>query len=128
MGRKLLALILLVACKGTPAPPPVDNPTEPEAPAFRVDVPPQSTCARATPCEAKVVLTALDGFKVNAEYPFKFVADASPALAYDGTGTFTPEGTKTGTLTIKFTSSESGTAKVSGTFKLSVCTDEVCKK
>jgi hypothetical protein len=127
MARKLIALVVLAACKQSPATPPPSEPTAEEAPVFKVDVTPPTTCAAKSPCEARIVLTALDGFKVNKEYPFKFVADANPAIAYDGTGTFAHGDPKTGTLTIKFTPDAPGTAKVTGKFKLSVCTDDVCK-
>jgi hypothetical protein len=140
MGRKLLLLALLAplgACNGpqqAPASvattPPVgeDKPAAPEAAPFRVDVTPPASCVRATPCEATIALTALDGFKVNADYPMKFVGDVGPQISFDGTGTFAAVADKkTGTMTIKFRSEAAGTIKVSGTFKLSVCTDEVCK-
>ena len=118
-------MLALLACNSKQAP--VSAVDKPEAPAFRVDVAPPATCARAMPCEAQLRLTALDGFKVNAEYPFKFVGDVGPAISFDGTGTFAPGDKTTGTLTIKFRSEAAGTIKVSGTFKLSVCTEEVCK-
>ena len=70
-----------------------------EPPAFRVDVTPPASCKRAQPCEAKLKVVALNGYKVNAEYPFKFVGDAAPSLAFEGTGTFDKA---TGTMTVKF--------------------------
>lgn len=132
MGRKL-ALLLLVACgekqaAQQPAAPVVaSEPAEASAAPFRIDVTPPASCAHGTVCEATLVLTALEGFKVNAEYPFKFVGDAGPQLSFEGTGTFAHGDKSTGTLTVKFTSAQAGTVKVSGTFKLSVCTEEVCK-
>jgi len=130
MGRKL-ALLLLVAC-GNPAPPPTtpiedDKPAAPEPAPFRVDVTPPASCARSTTCEATIALHALDGFKVNADYPMKFVGDTGPQISFDGTGTFAVADKKSGTMTIKFRSEAAGTIQVSGTFKLSVCTEEVCK-
>ena len=135
MGRRLLFLALLAACNGqqqapASAPTPViggDKPGAPEAATFEVAVTTPASCARATTCEARIALTALAGFKVNAEYPFKFVGDVGPQISFEGTGTFAHGDKKTGTMTVKFRSEAAGTIKVSGTFKLSVCTDEVCK-
>jgi hypothetical protein len=131
MGRSAALALLLVACGDKQVPPPAspsgDNAVASEAAPFRVDVTPPATCARATTCEATVALVALQGFKVNADYPFKFVGDTGPQISFDGTGTFTHGDKHSGTMTIKFRSEQAGTIKVSGTFKLSVCTEEVCK-
>ena len=98
-----------------------------EPPAFRIDVTPPVSCKRATVCEAKLRLVALDKYKVNAEYPFKFTPDANAALTYEGTGKFTHDDKKSGTLTIKFKADKAGKVDVSGLFKLSVCTEDLCK-
>jgi hypothetical protein len=131
--RELIALALVAACNSgggaaLPAPKEPDpSPEPPEPPAFEVKVTPPASCAHATPCEATIALTALRDYKVNKDYPFKFVGDTAPGYAFDGTGTFARTDNKTGTMTIRFTVEKAGTAKVSGTFKLSVCTEEVCK-
>ena len=106
--------LLLLALMGEPA----------EPPAFRVDVVAPASCKRAATCEAKLKLVALNGFKVNEEYPFKFVGDAAPSLTFEGTGTFDA---KTKTMTVKFKSDAAGKINVSGLFKLSVCTADMCK-
>ena len=106
--------ILLLALMGEPQ----------EPPAFRVDVTPPASCKRAQPCEAKLKVVALNGYKVNAEYPFKFVGDAAPSLAFEGTGTFDKA---TGTMTVKFRADAAGKINVSGLFKLSVCSADLCK-
>jgi hypothetical protein len=106
--------ILILALMGEPQ----------EPPAFRVDVTPPASCKRATTCEAKLKLVGLNGFKVNEEYPFKFVGDAAPSLSFEGTGTFDKS---TGTMTVKFRSGAAGKINVSGLFKLSVCTSDMCK-
>ena len=117
MGRNI-ALGLLVFASAASA----DN-----RPAFEVRVTPPATCAVAAPCEARIKLTALADYKVNEEYPFKFVADANAGVVVDGAGKFARDTAKSGTLTIKFRAQAAGTAKVSGKFKLSVCTKDVCK-
>lgn len=130
MARRL-ALLLLAACGdkqvAPPATPSAETAPEQAQAPFRVDVTPPATCVHATPCEATLALVALDGFKVNADYPFKFVGDVGPQISFDGTGTFAHGDKHSGTMTIKFRSAQAGTIKVSGTFKLSVCTEEVCK-
>ena len=42
-------------------------------------------------------------------------------------GTFVIDGRKQGTLTVKFKPSKPGPDKLTGTFKLSVCSDKTCE-
>lgn len=142
MRRELLAILIVAACNGANRSLPVE-PEATEAAAakatataaganadavpFRLDVAPPASCAAGAACEARIVLTALGAYKVNKEYPFKFVADPGPGVAIEGTGSFAPTGAKTGTMTVRFRAEAAGTSRVSGTFKLSVCTDEICK-
>jgi hypothetical protein len=121
-----LAAVLAACGSSKPPAPPVEQPPN-DGPTFRVDVAQPASCVRGAPCEASFKLTALGAFKVNVEYPFKFVADATAQAVVDGPGTFTPGDIKTGTHTIKLRAETAGTLNVSGTFKLSVCTDDVCK-
>jgi hypothetical protein len=128
--RALAALAALAglvgACSSPPKPPPAP-PVQDDAPAFRVDVDAPASCIRAAKCEVRLRLTALGPFKVNAEYPMKFVADPTSLAVVDGPGTFTATDAKAGTHTIVVRADEAITYKVAGTFKLSVCTDEICK-
>jgi len=137
-----LGLLVIASCKGTDAPRALGNETgaititEKAAPTspplasksfFRVDaVPEQPACRANEPCEARVVLTALGDYHVNDNYPFKLIADVSPDVKVDGTGSFSPDG-KRGTLALPFRASKSGTAKIAGTFRLSVCNDDNCQ-
>lgn len=145
MARSALAIAIVLASAAGPAckcnEPPAGGAAAPQAqrsaaplppplaakPFYRVDAGPLTPCAVRTPCEARVVLTALAGYKVNKEYPFKLVAKPVAGVQVDGTGTFAFDDAKSGTLTIKFTPLEAGAAKLIGAFKLSVCTDEVCE-
>jgi hypothetical protein len=137
--RELIALILLAACKKTE---PAASSGSAKGSAigaiaavaplaskdyFRVDAGPRTPCTVGARCEARLVLTALGDYHVNEKYPFKLVADASPGVTIDDTGAFALDDAKTGTLTVRYTAAKPGTAKVSGTFKLSVCTDENCQ-
>lgn len=122
-------LLAIAACSGpaVKAPVPVPEPGAlAEKPYFRIDPGPATACASGATCEARVVLTARAGYKVNPEYPFKFVGDPSSDLAIDGTGTFTVDDTHHGTMTITFRPSKAGTLTLSGTFKLSVCSEDEC--
>jgi hypothetical protein len=53
--------------------------------------------------------------------------DHGERAALDGEGSFALDGEKRGTMTIKFRPAAAGNAKVVGSFKLSVCTDEACE-
>lgn len=137
MARELCAIALAVslgACGRGGDQPGDDRPGTPAVSAraplaskafYRVDAGPPAPCASGAVCEARLVLTALGGYHVNQEYPFKFVGE--PATSIDGEGTFAIDDAKHGTLTVKFRPAAAGTAKLVGTFKLSVCSDENCQ-
>ena len=93
---------------------------------YRVDPGPTTPCATGSTCELRLVLTALGDYHVNKDYPFKFVGDPA-AAALDGDGSFALDGEKRGTMTIKFRPAAAGNAKVVGSFKLSVCSDDTCE-
>jgi hypothetical protein len=141
MARELALLIVLAACERTSIPAGSSSTTEstgdrgvgaatkggPPLAAkefFRVDGSP-AECKVGSTCEAKLTLTALGDYKVNDEYPFKFVADAGE-LAVEGFA-FALDGKKTGVMTVKFKSARAGKAKLTGAFKLSVCNDANCQ-
>ena len=112
--------------KPAPGAPPLPAPLAGKS-FYRLDAGPQTPCTAGAPCEARIVLTALAGYKVNKDYPFKFVADPVPGVTVDGTGTFSFDDARSGTLTLRFRAAQSGRARFSGTFKLSVCTAEQCE-
>ncbi len=140
MAREPLILALAAAaaaagaCKreGEPRPPAPRTAATAPAPLagnsfYRIDAGPRTPCAAGAPCEARLVLTALGEYKINKDYPFKFVGAPSPGVTLDGPGTFALDDAKTGTLTIRFRAARSGPVRVTGTFKLSVCTEEQCE-
>jgi hypothetical protein len=135
MARELIAIAiaLVTACgRDTAAKPgakPAATASAPLAgkPFYRVDRGPEVACARGAVCEAGLVLTALGGYHVNKDYPFKFVGDPAATVQIDGPGTFAMDGEQRGMLTVKFRTTQPGTAKLVGTFKLSVCSDENCE-
>jgi hypothetical protein len=94
---------------------------------YRVDAKPLAPCPVNTTCEAQLVLTALGAYHVNDEYPTKFVADPASGVRVEGEGTFAISGEKHGTMRVRFTPTAPGAAKLVGTFKLSVCSEENCE-
>lgn len=129
MARELLVIALVSAtgCAGCSRSEsaPAGKPLAGKA-FYRIDPGPTTPCASGAICEARVVLTALGDYHVNKDYPFKFVGDPA-AVAVDGDGSFALDGAKRGTLTIKFRPATPGSAKVVGSFKLSVCSDDACE-
>lgn len=128
MARELVLIALVAACGH-------DEPARPaakQAPLagksfYRIDAGAAAPCASGTTCEARLVLTALGDYHVNKDYPFKFIADPAPAVALDGETRFALDDAQHGTLTLRFRPTAPGPARLAGTFKLSVCTDENCE-
>lgn len=133
MARELLLIGCLVAACGRdePARPAAPARTSPAAPAlaaqpfYRIDAGAAPPCASGTTCEARLVLTALGGYHVNQEYPFKLIAD--PASPLEGEARFAIDDATHGTMTLRFRPQAAGTTRLAGTFKLSVCSDENCE-
>jgi len=94
---------------------------------FRIELAPPGPCKPATACEVTLVVHSLDGYKVNPDYPTKFVATASPGVTVEGTGKFAVSARTVGAMTVSFRAAAAGTARLTGAFKLSVCTDEICE-
>lgn len=94
---------------------------------YRIDAGPPGACAQGKICEARLVLTALGGYHVNQDYPFKFLGEPAPAVPVDGEGAFAIDDARHGTMTVKFRPAAAGTVKLVGTFKLSVCSDDTCE-
>lgn len=96
-------------------------------PFYRIDAGPPVACAQGATCEARLVLTALGEYHVNQDYPFKFLGEPAPAVPVDGEGAFAIDDARHLTMTVKFHPAAAGTAKLVGTFKLSVCSDDTCE-
>ncbi|HVK82798.1 MAG TPA: hypothetical protein VM513_01760 [Kofleriaceae bacterium] len=118
MRRSLLVLALLGACdRGRPATPTIA--VLASAPHYKVEL-----AACTAPCEPTLVFTGLAGYKVNADYPHRWIPDAASAEAAPGPGTFTQPAKTVGALRVPV---RTGTTRVTGKVKLAVCTDEQCK-
>jgi hypothetical protein len=107
---------------GPPLPPPLAGKA-----FYRIDLGPLTPCTAGATCEARLVLSALGAYHVNQRYPVKFVADPSSGISLEGPGVFALEDARSGTLTLRFRAERQGPARLAGTFKLSVCTDEQCE-
>jgi hypothetical protein len=94
---------------------------------YRVAATADPDCRSGQWCTVRVELTALGGFHVNEDYPFKFVGAKAEGIEHDGTGAFTIESPTRGVLVHRFRPAAAGPAKVTGTFKLSVCSEEQCE-
>ncbi|MEA2746833.1 MAG: hypothetical protein QOI41_976 [Myxococcales bacterium] len=94
-------------------------------------------CRVDTPCTMTLHITAAGDYHVNKEYPYKFIAAAAPGVQFLGsadantfsraTGDFRDDGEKAATLTVRFKPTAAGEARVSGTYKMSVCSAENCQ-
>ena len=78
----------------------------------------------------EVVIVAKPGFKINEQYPTKFVADPAPAgvsipekTLRSAHGKFTKD---RGVLKLKLIPSKKGSARISGNAAFSVCNDAAC--
>ena len=94
-------------------------------------------CRVELPCTMTLRLAASGEYHVNKEYPYKFVAAAAPGVQFLGNGDantfsraagdFHEDGEKAATMTVRFKPSSAGEARVSGTYKMSVCSAENCQ-
>ena len=84
-------------------------------------------------CQVTLSLAALESFHVNKDYPYKFVPKTSANVEYAATqftkesGDFKETGPKNAILTVRFKPTAKGNQKVTGTYKMSVCSDENCQ-
>lgn len=106
--------------------------------SYFVDVVGEDGCAPAQRCNVGLKLTATGAFHVNDQYPYKFKADASPAVEFLGTdpagknvfskpaGDWAQTGAKSGVMTVHVAPNGPGRSTISGVFKLSVCSEQNC--
>ena len=94
-------------------------------------------CRVEQPCTMTLRLAAAGEYPVNKEYPYKFLAAAAPGVQFLGNGDantfsraagdFHEDGEKAATMTVRFKPTSAGEARVSGTYKMSVCSAENCQ-
>lgn len=133
MARRLIALCLLglAACKSRhpdgAAPTPADRPRQllANAPFFRLEAE-VAPCASGAPCTISLVLSALGDYKLNKEYPFKLVPHPQSAVTIRRLGKLERESGQRGVMKLE-TEAMPLPAALTGVFKLSVCTEDVCE-
>ena len=94
-------------------------------------------CRVEVPCTMTLRLAASGEYHVNKEYPYKFLAAAAPGVQFLGNGDantfsraagdFHEDGEKAATMTVRFKPTSAGEARVSGSYKMSVCSAENCQ-
>jgi hypothetical protein len=102
--------------------------------ALEMGAPP---CRAGDACTATIKLVATDGYHVNKEYPYKFVAKRGERVTFldrEAAGTFSRSGgdfvendETTGTLTLRFRPNAPGPTEIAGTYRLSVCSGDQCR-
>jgi len=95
---------------------------------FAVDVSAPGNCVVNGACTMAIKLTALGKFHINDEYPYKWVGDPIDGIDYTGkkTGDFRKDSPTQGTMLVAFKSAGQN-AKVSGVYKMSVCSEDKCQ-
>ena len=80
------------------------------------------------PGAVTVVVAAGEGYHVNKEYPYKVKLDAAPAGVSFPSDTVrdVSRAEKTATMSVPFNADAAGSATISGTCSLSVCTETNC--
>lgn len=111
--------------QGSVAAPVPDRPPLASKSNFRIDAAPPS-CSAGQPCEVELRLTALGGYKVNKDYPFKFLPKEQPGVTVDEVAAFAHQGKQHGAFKVRFHAASAGPAQLAGVVKLSVCTEAEC--
>jgi hypothetical protein len=94
-------------------------------------------CKAGAECTMTIKL-AIDGdFHLNKEYPYRFIAKEAAGVDYLGKkdktkftkedGDFVADGEKAGTMTVRFKPAATGKTKITGTYKMSLCSADQCQ-
>ena len=94
-------------------------------------------CKVGAECTLTIKLAVEGSFHVNKEYPYRFIATETPGVDFLGkgdktkftkdSGDFVADGEKAGTMTVRFKPSAAGKTKITGTYKMSVCSADQCQ-
>jgi hypothetical protein len=125
----LLSGLALAACKGeraAPALPPMPaDAVRTSGPHFHVDAAAAAACAPGATCTVLAELTALDDYKVNKDYPFRFHLAPGSGFTLEGEPRFQVHSTHIGRLTVQARRGADA-APFAGNLKLSVCSADEC--
>jgi hypothetical protein len=88
----------------------------------------QKSYKAGKPGAVSVIVTAAEGYHINQKYHYKVQLDAPPAGVSFPSDTIRDAARteKTATMTVPFNADAAGSAKISGTCSLSVCTGDQC--
>ena len=126
-----MVLSMFGCSRPTEASPSASSKAAPMTSPFRVDVS-AAPCALGASCTATVTLTATDGFHINNEYPYKVSIDDAGGLDFSKSdfskadGDFATPSQTTGVMTLRYMAKNRRNFRASGTFRLSVCSDDKC--
>jgi hypothetical protein len=94
-------------------------------------------CKAADECVMTIKLAVAPDWHINKEYPYKFVAAPSAGVTFLGksdantfskaAGDFAEQGEKAALMTVRFKAAAAGEARVTGKYKLSVCSAAQCQ-
>ena len=103
---------------------------------YNVAVSARTECAVGADCNGTITLTASGGYHINDEYPYRFAVDdpsGASWLAADGkgfgksSGDFKKTAPTVAELAVRYRGTQAGVARLSGTYKMSVCSDANCQ-
>lgn len=102
---------------------------------FVIDFTAPGDCKVGARCNAAITLRATEGYHINDGYPYKFIANDANAdfLGKEGKtfsksgGEFAKTSPTTAQMSVPFQGKSAGTVNVSGTFKMSVCSESNCQ-
>ena len=94
-------------------------------------------CKAGAECTMTIKLAIQGDFHVNKEYPYRYVAADTAGVEYLGkadknkftkdAGDFVAADEKNGTMTVKFKPATAGKLKLTGVYKMSLCSADQCQ-
>ena len=103
---------------------------------FTLDFAAPGDCKSGARCPATLTLHATEGYHINDAYPYKLVANENPNVDFLGKegrtyskagGELVKTGETTARMNLPFQAKSPGKAHISGTFKMSVCSESNCQ-
>jgi hypothetical protein len=103
---------------------------------FQLGLSAQDDCAVGAECTGSISLTATGGYHINNEYPYKFIGDASGNYDWISSGAnsfskaggnFAKTSETTAVMSFRYRGKAPGAARLSGTYKMSVCSEANCQ-